>query len=56
VKFKDCEKHVKLAIGKQSCLVALKNKIEEIFFFKNGKQIEIEHMAFIFIQNIGSDI
>jgi hypothetical protein len=47
VKFKDRGEHFKLAIGKLSSLVALKKKIQEIFFFKNGEHIEIEHMAYL---------
>jgi hypothetical protein len=47
VKFKDREEHFKLAIGKLSSLVALKKKIQEIFFFKNGEHIEIEHMVYL---------
>ena len=47
VKFNVREEHFKLAIGKLSSLVSLKNNIQEIFLFKNGEQIEIEHMAYL---------
>ncbi|KAK2397369.1 hypothetical protein QL285_058948 [Trifolium repens] len=47
VKFNGREEHFKLAIDKLSSLVSLKNKIQEIFLFKNGEQIEIEHMAYL---------
>jgi uncharacterized protein YaaW (UPF0174 family) len=47
VKFQVHEEHFKLVVGKLSSLVALKNKIQEIFFFKNGKRIQIEHMAYL---------
>jgi hypothetical protein len=45
VKFNGREEHFKLAIGKLSSLVSLKNKIQEIFLFKTGEQIEIKHIA-----------
>jgi hypothetical protein len=47
VKFNEHEEHFKLAIGKLGSLVSLKNKIQEIFRFKNGEQIEIEHMTYL---------
>ena len=47
VKFNGREEHFKLRIGELSSLVSLKNNIQEIFLFKNGEQIEIEHIVYL---------
>src|SRR6266487_2640318 len=47
VQFDDREERFLLEIGKLSSLVALKNKIQDKYFFKKGEHIKIEHLAYL---------